>query len=273
MKSLGTIPLLKLVALAAISGVVTYLFSRLFVETRPHLWVSALGMTTFYATFTLGLLWLIQNRTRPTQMIRSPNFSRKFVLEILWASFILVTFSFGVFYLVHYPLSYLTPAYVEWIFQESNPFLVMDSAESIVLNIALALTIIFLVPVVEELVFRGILFRKWKAKLGHWPSLGLVSLIFAVLHFDMIGGFVFSMAMITLMAKFGTVAAPLMCHMVYNAIVIWGMAITTLIFPDFSWSITSLRSSVWVGVAAIAISLPTILLFFKRNRNFLKGYT
>lgn len=78
-----------------------------------------------------------------------------------------------------------------------------------------------LAPVVEEILYRGILFRSFQNRIGVFPSAILSSAIFAVLHFysgyGLISVGIFGLVSALLYARTGSLATVIALHMLYNA--------------------------------------------------------
>ena len=78
-----------------------------------------------------------------------------------------------------------------------------------------------LVPAAEELVFRGVMFRRMRQRAGFIRSAVSASLIFAVIHgnmVQMIYAFFMGMVLCYLYEKYGSVKAPVLGHMVMNLV-------------------------------------------------------
>ena len=90
-------------------------------------------------------------------------------------------------------------------------------------HLLLALVLILAAPLLEELVFRGYLFRAWRnTRLGFSGTLLLTSLLFTLLHFGQYNlvqlGFVFALALVLGFAreKSGSVLLPMLLHLCNN---------------------------------------------------------
>jgi uncharacterized protein len=93
------------------------------------------------------------------------------------------------------------------------------------------LLIVVFAPIVEEIVFRGFLFRGWAASWLRVPgTVVLTSLIFGALHFQYsIAGVVYCILLGFLFAwlrlRSGTIVAPILAHMLNNSITMAVLAI------------------------------------------------
>lgn len=84
-------------------------------------------------------------------------------------------------------------------------------------------------PIVEETFFRGALYSAFRTKLCVWPSVLLTSAVFAVIH-PLPGGFlpIFTLACVLalLRERSGSLLPGMVCHCIYNTVV---LAVTTLV--------------------------------------------
>jgi len=116
-------------------------------------------------------------------------------------------------------------------------------------------------PIVEELVFRGLLYRAWERQWGWIPALVLTSTCFALFHPDrMVATFLSSVIYICLLRRTGTLRAAILMHMAFNFFVSWpflGQYLLTLEGRELA------RMSTWAAELAslvfVAIALPVYL--------------
>jgi membrane protease YdiL (CAAX protease family) len=94
----------------------------------------------------------------------------------------------------------------------------IDTPRSIVWSILLVLTGATLVPLVEEIVFRGVLLRAWTVRFGARRAAIGTAIAFGVLHHDVIGAFAFGIAMVVLYRRSGTLLLPVITHAAYNVL-------------------------------------------------------
>jgi membrane protease YdiL (CAAX protease family) len=91
------------------------------------------------------------------------------------------------------PLRALLALAVQWLLEGS-----LDSLQSrsdllgtgLDSPVAFGLTLLFaglLVPISEELYFRGLLLRWFQPRLGRWPRIVLTAVLFGLAHFDSVG--------------------------------------------------------------------------------------
>jgi membrane protease YdiL (CAAX protease family) len=119
------------------------------------------------------------------------------------------------------------------------PFVDLEQKQDLGIEIpqnSLELTVIFLllvvfVPLLEELIFRGFMFKALRARLSFWPTAILVSIVFGASHGQWnvgIDTFALSMFLCGLREYTGSLWASVLLHATKNA-----LAFSVLfLFPD-----------------------------------------
>lgn len=88
-------------------------------------------------------------------------------------------------------------------------------------------------PILEELIFRGIVYNKLKTFNKNMTAIILCSVIFGLIHFDIINGiyaFGVSFILIYLYEKYKSLKAPIIMHIALNSTII---LMSSLIIKDF----------------------------------------
>lgn len=83
------------------------------------------------------------------------------------------------------------------------------------------ISLVVLVPFLEELIFRGFLYAKFRAKLSLLPSILITSLLFAALHFQLnVAIATFTMAIVSCLLReiTGTIYASIFLHAIKNGL-------------------------------------------------------
>lgn len=99
--------------------------------------------------------------------------------------------------------------------------LLFAGAEPNIVNFLVSFLIIgVLVPVSEELYFRGLLYRWFQLRFRYWPAILLSSVLFALAHYDslsvIISSFVLGMANAIAMERTKSIWVPIVMHAVTN---------------------------------------------------------
>lgn len=115
----------------------------------------------------------------------------------------------------------------------------------------------FLAPVLEELVFRGLLYKAWEKRLGWAGSMVLVSILFGLYHPLFWAAFASSIVFACLYRRTGSLWAPIIVHAIFN-IALWYPLLGRHVIPRSPEAATDL--SQWgLHLAALlvaAIALP-----------------
>jgi membrane protease YdiL (CAAX protease family) len=170
--------------------------------------------------------------------------------------------SFGAAIAVFIPLSYVAPQFVER-FLLDPPALV--DAQSVRQWLGLVAVAVVCAPFVEESLFRGFLLHRWARRWGTGPAVIASSALFAVLHGEWIGHFLFAVAMCALYLRTRTLWLPILAHALSNLVI----ALTTL--PDALThaapereTLQSMRADWPFGLLALVVG-GTLLLWYLRR--------
>lgn len=91
----------------------------------------------------------------------------------------------------------------------------------------LVVTVVVIAPVLEEVVFRGLLFQVLRRRLGVWPGILLSSLTFAIVHLELVDRPLSLGALLVLGAwlagafhRTGSLVVPITAHALFNGVAI-----------------------------------------------------
>lgn len=187
-----------------------------------------------------------------------------------WARWMLTTlgtilFSVGAIFLVWYPISIISPEIVDSVFSDDG--IALDgSLSSATLFVANIVALVLVAPIFEELIFRGFIFQRWAHKWGGRKGAILAALLFAVLHFDILGAFFFGLVMSILYIKTRTLLVPMLAHAINNA-----SAVIAQMLPDsptpVETSIADFQAAAIYGIGLFCLILPWAVYFIVKNRD------
>ena len=157
---------------------------------------------------------------------------------------------------VYIPLSYVAPGFVERIMLDGNALFeartIGDWLELVVVGVLAA-------PVVEELLFRGFLLHRWARRWGTPSAVVASSALFAVLHGEWIGHFLFGVAMAALYLRTRRLWMPIAAHAINNGVVaLFTLADVMRRSPPETTSLAELRGE-W-PMALVALTGGALLL-------------
>lgn len=160
---------------------------------------------------------------------------------------------------------YLTLIVLSWPFEDwvTTTFLIPDEdkgfPDDLVHRALFTIETVALGPMVEELLFRGVMLHWWAQRWGLRRAVLASALIFGAMHFDPIGSTLFALVATALYMSFGTMLVPIVFHSMWNC--------TVIIMASFSEhshapaeTLASFRAAwpialAWLVVAAVALSL------------------
>lgn len=107
-----------------------------------------------------------------------------------------------------------------------------------------------IIPVSEELLFRGLLFKRCRALMGFWPAALSISILFGFSHGNLVQ-FLYALGLGLLLAyaceKYGSLKAPVLLHMTAN---LTSLIVTEMGFLD------------WVCMAFMRLAVTVVLCAF-----------
>ncbi len=153
-------------------------------------------------------------------------------------------------YLVMLGLSFVVPELVaDWIATpEEAGVSLREVPGDVVQNVAGAFA--------EELVFRGVLLHLWAERFGLRFAVLATSALFAAGHADVVGAFVFAIAMVALYVRTGTLAVPIMAHLLGNTLIDLVQAIPS---AEQGGTLAEFREDWWVGVVVFIAALAVVV--------------
>ena len=177
----------------------------------------------------------------------------------------LVVVAIASIYLLFLPLSYVFPGFVKSWLLESSTIIWRSGDNYIFANLVNYLTIVLVAPVLEEFFARGILLTRWTVKWGILRAIFASSAIFALLHTDFLGAFCFACAMAILYIQTKSLFIPISLH-ILNNLTVWiiEFLIMGLDAPTSYETIAEFQESWWIGLITLVISIPCVILFWKR---------
>lgn len=156
-------------------------------------------------------------------------------------------------YLIYVPLSYLAPEFVRRMLLDDTVF----DADTVGQWLLLALGGAVLIPIVEELLFRGIVMQRWAYRWGTRTGVIASSALFALGHGEWIGHFLFGMLMALLYLRTRRLWVPIVTHGLNNFLVMLPILwrIVSHGAPEPPETLTALRAEAWIGWPALAVGL------------------
>ncbi|WP_169617802.1 type II CAAX endopeptidase family protein [Nodosilinea sp. P-1105] len=184
-------------------------------------------------------------------------------LQLLWLVVGVFLFSLGAFQLSYLALSLVAPTWVEASLQQSLLLSAEQAASPRLYNGLMLFSVVVVAPITEEFIFRGVLLHRWGTKWGVGAAIFLTSVLFGLLHANLIGLFVFGVVMALLYLSTRSLIVPIVAHAINNAIASGFELLTALTAPE-DLAINTLaefRASWWLGVLCLLVSAPWVLRY------------
>jgi uncharacterized protein len=205
----------------------------------------------FYALFLLITWFLVDRYQIPTEiwLRKKPNlkdwgFTLKLGIPALIGSLCFVFLNF-------YLLSFIFPDLVVAATHAEG----FDTLAGITVAVILA-------PLIEEVVFRGVLFPLFANRWSYSTGIIGSSLIFGFLHFDFLGATLFSVLMCVLLMKTATLWIPIFVHFLNNTVATGAMFFAEERPPV---EIEEVRSELLSAALILSIGVPFLIYVLKKN--------
>ena len=227
-------------------------------DTDGEGWMFVVAIVWAYAALAAWLTWQVRRRRVSIWRLlgsRPEGYDWLLTAGILAAA---VIFSFGSAMLISALLSYVGPGWPEsfvgadgWLNEGPAVFLLV-----IVLVVA---------PVIEEVLFRGVMLHRIAVKWGLGPAIVVSSAVFGLLHVNFVGVGVLGIVMALLYVRTRTLIVPIACHVLNNAVAVSLviLAMLTNVPGGEQAGLTSAqaREGTVVGLALLLLSVPVLAYF------------
>lgn len=171
--------------------------------------------------------------------------------------------TYGTFYLLWAPLSFFAPEFVQSYALEGMPELLSPGNPGRLFLEVVGIAVV--APVAEEILFRGILLHRWAARWGTTTGVVVSSALFAILHIEFIGHFVFGLTMAALYIRTRSLWLPIAAHVLNNAVVMALVLPGALEgTPAAPTTIEQFRDEWQTGLIALVLGAAGMYWFWRR---------
>lgn len=166
-----------------------------------------------------------------------------------------IAFSYGSWELVAWCLSRVAPDLLTWLVQ----MLPERPAGNPGHHIFMVLILVGAAPVVEELLFRGVLFSRWGVKWGVRAGIVTSAVAFGLLHANVVGIGMVGLVAAVLYFQTRTLIVPIVFHATNNALATVGMYL-----PGGSDTAAIADGDGWLGFLLVFVTLPVLIWYLWR---------
>ncbi|PSN12484.1 CPBP family intramembrane metalloprotease [filamentous cyanobacterium CCT1] len=182
-------------------------------------------------------------------------------VQLLWLVVGVFLFSLGAFQVSYLGLSLVAPGLVETTLSQSLLLSADQATAPGLYNALMLFSVLVVAPITEEFIFRGVLLHRWGVKWGVRPAIVLTSVLFGVLHSNLIGLFVFGVVMSLLYLSTRSLLVPMAAHAINNAIASGIDFLATQPTANAIDTLAEFRASWWLGVLCLLVSAPWVLRY------------
>lgn len=183
-------------------------------------------------------------------------------LQLVWLVAGIFLFSLGAFQVSYLALALLAPGWVEATLQQSLLLSADQTAYPRIYNGLMLIAVVVVAPITEEFIFRGVLLHRWGLKWGVRPAIVLTSVLFGLLHSNLVGLFVFGVVMSLLYLSTRSLLVPMAAHALNNALASGLEFFNLRSAPDLTvTTLAEFRETWWLGVACLLVSAPWVLRY------------
>jgi uncharacterized protein len=194
---------------------------------------------------------------------RVPRFSI-FYGVMLVASLLL--FSLGISSIVFYLLSLSVPSYVSQFLARNVMLSGQNSLYPQLYDRLMLFLLLICSPLIEELIFRGILLQRWSMKWGLRWGIVASSVLFGMLHFNNpIGLTLFGLVMGLLYVRTRSLWVPVACHSLNNLAAVGLEKLSQVVSGGQTATVADIQSFWWISLILVGVSAPFLGWFIWRS--------
>jgi uncharacterized protein len=228
-----------------------------------------IAVSVFQFGFYGCMIWWIKNSLQKSRIsvpdvIGTHHFS---LSDLRYFGYLvcILFFSIGSFLVLYYAVSYISPSYVQSILQENVLQTADEVKKPILYNSIQSIFGVIIAPIIEEIFFRGVLLHVWAVRWGITRAIFISSIIFALAHIDIFGGFMFALMMSIVYIKTRSLYIPIVLHMLNNLFAFSQSWATLPDQPNTIPSISEFQSGIWFGLACMILTAPVLVRFLRAN--------
>lgn len=218
-----------------------------------------LGAGVFFVARRTGLLFRRLYGERPAAGAQR---------QMIWLATPMLGASFLGLYLLYAPLAFIAPGFVDFMIFDHPKNLIDTSAPVFsVTNILYFLGAVVFAPIVEEFVFRGVLFTRWARKWNPRTAAIASALVFALLHPSWFGTFVFALLATEIYTRTGSLWLPTIMHATHN-LMLWALDAAPIEWAplgDFAQA-SDMPGSWWLPALGLVLLVPWLPALWRTGR-------
>ncbi len=184
-------------------------------------------------------------------------------------TFLIFLFSIAAAYALFVPLSYVAPEFVQWWYIDAPEIIYLDvGVYPILANVLSLISLVVIAPIIEEVVFRGMLLPRWSNKWSLRSGIIASSFLFGIIHTDPIGAFVFGVGMCILYLRTQSLYIPILCHAANN-LVVWVIEVGYKYVkgPEYKYTMDELRNEWYIGFVCGVLVIAWVVKYLREPKD------
>ena len=238
----------------------------LVVRITPGLADAGKSQPAMFALFYLGMGLVLLVRGQQAQVDATKLFGPTPALETLQLTVValpLGMLAIAGFWLLFLPLSFVAPDFVRaWAIANAN----QQPIQTLPIWISQLLVAVVVAPVVEEVLFRGILMQRWALRWGTRTGVVVSSAVFAVGHVELLGHFVFGVVLCLMYIRTRSLLLPIATHALNNLLASLGGLASVMKAQRAPQQMTmaTLRADWWIAFLLLAGGLGLLEIYRRK---------
>lgn len=179
----------------------------------------------------------------------------------------LVLFSLVIYYIQYLTGLAISPDFTEWFFDEDLVTVVYPTNRKLMIaNILSIFSITIITPIFEEFFFRGILLTRWSIKWGTSKAIIFSSILFGILHTNILGAFFFGYVLVIIYIKTKSLYIPICIHILNNmsSIIVDYYSVIIHHSPSEIYRV-GLHTPIWIWIIGLIIVFAMMFNFLRKN--------
>ena len=240
--------LIGVTALFLVPTLVCLIILFLFIDVNIEVVSAAFGLVLYVLVPIVFFGYHFRKQNLSIRQVVYTKDVTRWIPSIFVIVIVSIAFSLSAFWLYLYLLSPILPFLVDFLLEETP---MPETGIFLLIEIVM---ITILAPIVEEFFFRGVILQRLIKKTSVWGGILISSLLFGILHADIIGAFIFGVITALLFIRTGNLLIPILVHMLNNTLAV------ALMYVPPAWT-------EWLNVIAIynrsdvvATAVPHLIL-------------
>lgn len=249
-----------MIGLAVVYGIVTSVTP---IDPRDAAADEAASGIAFYGALGLWILWVCRRSGTGIRQLVGRVPAGYNWLPALGLLVVAGLFSLGSWYVTAFGLSRIAPGMLVWLMEAGS----LIPADSWVAGMMWMLTGVVFAPVVEEVIFRGILVNRWGVKWGIRSGIVVSSILFGVLHaVDTAGATIFGLVAAVLYLQTRTLIVPIAFHAANNLVAMLLEFVDPAEGPfDLAAELQDIEAMALPGLGIAVVTLPVLVWYLRRH--------